>query len=282
MFEYLSAYLDAYATPAQKQLYLDACQTLVDHGVTAHVFAIDQDLAVAESLDSDIVFSSMNEILIPLYIEKLGEMGLVVDHEAPIHLLTDTLRGLLLVENYEDKETLSSMLDCDEGKEAAIADILAAMGQYQSAEYLPIIQDVSDELIARLREVVKSEPTDDQIDHQQVAAIRHRVERFLKLPEVEAVRPNLQLIAFELVSNGLKVGIPHEDLLEGRQDWLEHHKKPEEIAISLLSFILISATVEDDLLRDFSMELELLHIDPLVRTQAHVLASRLIKALLNG
>lgn len=279
MFEYLSAYLEAYATPAQKQLYLDACQTLVDHGVTAHVFAIDQDLAVAESLDSDIVFSSMNEILIPLYIEKLGEMGLVVDHEAPIHLLTDTLRGLLLVENYEDKETLSSMLDCDEGKEAAIADILAAMGQYQSAEYLPIIQDVSDELIARMREVVKSEPTDDQIDHQQVAAIRHRVERFLNLPDIQG---HLPILAFSLVRDGLKLGIPHEDLLEGRQEYLDSLKSPEKIAINLLAFILISATVEDDLLRDFSMELELLHIDPLVRTQAHVLASKLIKALLNG
>ena len=282
MFEYLTAYLNSFATPVQKQIYLDACQTLVDHGVTAHVFAIDQDLAVAESLDSDIVFSSMNEILIPLYIEKLGELGLTVVHEAELPLLVDTLKGLLLVENYEDKDTLSSILDCVEGKEAAVADILALMGSFQSAEYLPILQEASDELIDRLREVVKSEAGDEPIDQSLVNAIRYRVERFLALEDVNVYWTNNGIQAIKLVKDGLKVGIPHEDLLEGRQAFLDDLKKPDVIAIELLAFILISATVEDDLMRDFSMELELLHIDPLIRTQAHVLAQKMVKAVLNG
>lgn len=282
MFDYLTAYLNSFASPVQKQLYLDACQTLVDHGVTAHVFAIDQDLAVAESLDSDIVFSSINEILIPLYIEKLGEMGLVVNHDATLPLLTDMLKAILLVENYEDKDNLNSILDCVEGKEAAVADLLATLGSFQSAEYLPVIQEVSDELLERLREVLKNESLDDQIDQSLVAAIRYRVERFLALENVNIYRTNHGIKAITLVKDGLKLGMPHEDLLEGRQDFLDDLKKPETIAIELLAFILISATLEDDLLRDFSMELELLHIDPLVRTQSHVLAEKLVKAVLNG
>lgn len=282
MFEYLTAYLNSFATPVQKQIYLDACQTLVDHGVTAHVFAIDQDLAVAESLDSDIVFSSMNEILIPLYIEKLGELGLTVVHDAELPLLTDMLKGLLLVENYEDKDTLSSLLDCVEGKEAAIADLLALMGSFQSAEYLPILQEASDELIDRLREVVRSEAGDEPIDQSLVNAIRYRVERFLTLEDVNVYWTNNGIQAIKLVKDGLKVGIPHEDLLEGRQAFLDDLKKPDVIAIELLAFILISATVEDELMRDFSMELELLHIDPLIRTQAHVLAQKMVQAVLNG
>lgn len=282
MFEFLTAYLSAYATPAQKQIYLDACQTLVDNGVNAHVFAIDQDLAVAESLDSDIVFSSINEILIPLYLEKMGELGIVVSHEIDLPILVDMFKAMMLVENFEDKETVSDLLDCVEGKEAAVADIASLLGSRQAAEYLPFIQEVSDEAIERLREVVKTEPLDDIVDQSLVNAIRYRVERYLALEDVNVYWTNNGIQAIKLVKDGLKVGIPHEDLLEGRQEFLDNLKQPEVIAIELLAFIFISASTDDDIMRDFSMELELLHIDPLIRTQAHVLAQKMVKAALNG
>lgn len=271
MFEFLSAYLEVTVTPELKRVYLNACQTLVDHGVTDHVFALDQELAIADSLDSDVVLDSISGILLPIYRSTLGEFGIVLNDQATLAQAADVFQALATLENYDDQETINGLCDGPDGPEAALADLLQLTGSYTAAEYLPLFESVSDELIDRIAELNRQENLDELPPEEFLDNYRTRLHKLYGLAAAQT-RPSLRIEA--LLEDGTRLGLPYEEYTVAQRTYLDTCE-PQLLALELMGLLLASSLAENGILKAAAAELELLHLEQLKMTATHVAITKL-------
>lgn len=271
MFEFLSAYLEVTVTPELKRVYLNACQTLVDHGVTDHVFALDQEMAIADSLDSDVVLDSISGILLSIYRSTLGEFGIVVNDQATVAQAADVLQALATLENYDDQETINGLCDGPDGPEAALADLLQLTGSFTSAEYLPLFESVSVELLDRLAHLNRRENPEELPSGEFINNYRTRLHMLYTLAAAQS-HPNLRIEA--LLNDGARLGLPYEEYTVAQRSYLDTCD-PQLLAFELMGLLLASSLAENGILKAAAAELELLHLEQLKMTAAHVAFTKL-------
>jgi len=211
MFDLLAAYLDTLATPEQRQEILDACNTLVDCGVTAHHFAIEQEIGLADVVDHDLILGVCHSALVPAYSQAFSQLGVVVSEEATIGQMADILRALDGLDNYSDSETIIGLVQGEGDACDVLAEILPLTGQFPVETYLSLITYVSPDLLTQIEHLHK-EPA-EALDNTPVdnSAIVARLKRFLELPNVQAHAGSLVEGAIE---NGTRVGAPITELVE--------------------------------------------------------------------
>lgn len=273
MLELLSAYLEVNVTPEQKTSYLDACQALIDNGITEHVFLLEQNLAVSDSLDVDTAVSGFEEILLPFFTDIIGEFGIVLSESVTLSEAADVFRSLLVLENYEDKATVNALTSSDDGCEAALSDILELVGRYASVDYIRMFESVSDELLDRIAELTSSIAVEDNPSEETVDVCKHRLRLFLDLPEVDK---NKTPLIVGLLMNGARLGVDRHDLIAPHREYLETLSSPKSIASECIGLLLASKEENKDLQKAFGMELDLLHLEQLQRTAVHVAGSQFI------
>lgn len=235
MFETLAAYLDACVTPEQRKVCLDACNALVDAGVEDLQFMIEQELAVADSLDSDSVLGIAQGVLIPLYANVLSEFGVTLTEEANLAQYVDVFKALDQIDNYDDPETLQGYCDSPEGSQAALADILSVLGTAGSDEYLTILAYVSPSLLERISELTVRENVDELPKPAIVTEARERVVNYLKLPNVSAAATVFR----QALEDGLRLGMSLDALIAPYRSQLDG-MEPARLTIELLGFALAS------------------------------------------
>lgn len=211
MFETLTAYLDAAASPEQKALALDSCQTLLDAGIEHHDYMIEQELAVADDIDSDVIFNVLGNVLMPVFVHTLLQMGVQLDEDAPLAVANDILKGLLLIENHDDPQAITDLCQADESPEVILADLLEMVGSHTSADYLASLQEITPALISRIDELhqvrltAQSQPLPDM---QQLAHARARLSVL-----VSTLRDHEKAWSEALLEAGLRLGTNLDDLL---------------------------------------------------------------------
>lgn len=181
MYEALSAYLDAVATPEQKALCLESCYTLAEAGLDGPEDQIDQELAVTENIDGDFIVNLMENILIPYYRQVSLQFGITLTDEVSLKYVTDILKGLQLLENYDDPDTIVSLCQVDEDSAEILCDLLEIVGQYTSFDYHSQLDHVSHELIDKIAEIVQRptvrdtevNPSQEQIDRARVRVLAY-------------------------------------------------------------------------------------------------------------
>lgn len=266
MFEFLAAYLEANVTPETKQVFMDACTTLSENGFTDHEFVIEQDLMLADNLDSDIATSMITNYLLPVYRERLAEFGVFANDGLTLAMATDILKGLLSIDNYDDFDSINSRCDTFEGPEAALADILELVGAHSSDEYLTVLERVSPDQIARIESMTERVNEDDIVNQTQVDSIRSRMYALASaIGGMDKV-----VMANQYLAEGGKVGIPAGEIVAPYRERLDELTTAGDLARELLMLVAMSDTTIDNLNAAVKAELDLLHLKPMLLTAVDV------------
>jgi hypothetical protein len=241
MFETLAAYLDVAASPEQRAVCMDACQTLVEAGITDHEFLIDQELAVADSYDGDFLIHLHEELLKPIYVNVLREFGVRLTAEATLAQHVDVLKAMHAVDNYDDQQALLGYCESNDGAEAALADILELLGAYHSTEYLTVLDFVSPSVLERIAEICTQEPDEPLPASALVDRARVRVTKFLGLAETADLKEDS--VFRQAVVDGLRFGLSMDDAVAPYRTQLSERPAPQLVQ-ELVGFAL--STGNDD------------------------------------
>jgi hypothetical protein len=241
MFEVLATHLDALVSPEQKTLILEACEALLAVGITRHDLVIDNELSVMDSLDSDLALNVVDNILIPLYRQTLGEYGIVLEDDVQLKYLTDILTGLTRIENWSDLQTITDLCHADEEADAVLSDLLEMVGQYSSADYHSQMVSVNPALIDRIAETCEPKVYSELvIPEALVNIVRDRVRAFLISTEGDTVS---KWLLDQITDQGLRLGTPMAYLIQAHpieQDVWEK-LKPDDQARSMMALVMASA-----------------------------------------
>lgn len=218
MFDELTAYLELVATPEQKTLCLDACTTLLQIGEERHVEPIDDELLVAGSVEGDPLTNIMQGILLPTYVQVLNEYGIMLHRTLPLDIAVDLLKGLAVLDNYDNPEAILTMVETDHSPEEILAELMVLGGRFHAEDYLQHIREVSPDLLksieANASSVKVSNDQDLEPSPEVVERVRQRVRKYLE--RAGELNHYLQL----LLDDGLRLAIPFTYLLAGQIEYL--------------------------------------------------------------
>ena len=279
MFETLAAYLEATATPEQRAVCLDACQSLVEAGITDHSFLIEQELAVADSYDGDFLIHLQEETLKPIYVNILREFGVRLTEEATLARHVDVLKALHALDNYEDQQSLLGFCESNDGAEAALADILQLLGAYDSTEYLMVLDFVSPALLDRIVEICTAESTEALPTNEIVAVAQQRVTKYLTLPEAKDLDEHS--VFRTALTDGLRLGLSMDDLIAPYRSQLENITVPK-LMLELVGFALASGNDDAFMRTVLTKELDYHHLSPDQILKLDVAISHLLRQVFHA
>ncbi|QVD49162.1 hypothetical protein LUCX_92 [Xanthomonas phage vB_XciM_LucasX] len=234
MLDQLEAYLHTTATAPMRVLVMDCCHTLDAAGVDQHRYLLSNVLGVADSGDRDLVFEGIFGTLHPILTNTLKEFGIAVHPEIELAQLNSIMQGVQRISNWDDRETLNSLLDNVEGNEASLADILEITSDLSAGEYMLVLKSVSDDLIARIGEVTQAGNPEPQPDELLVAAAQKRL--CALLPKARFDEESVFIIALD---EGLRLGLPFEMAIEPHLEAL-HAVPVSKLGAELVAFAYAS------------------------------------------
>lgn len=266
MFKTLETYLDMSASPEQSAMILSACHALYDAGYTAHSSIIEQELAIADNLPDDLVLGLVNGYLLPLYVRTLSEFGITLNPDVKLPMATSILQAVMMLDNWADPESLIDAVSIEQSPEDALCAVLAIVGADTIEAYLEAIDEVSEDLVNRIRDV--NERAADTLESvgrsefitQRAAACVGRV-RALSA----ALRPEQYSLLGGYLADGGKLAMP-PNLLNNYVTELSQIKSVGEAAYQILA-LLCATTIEHIHLVYYTMHLlEQLDLDQLTFT----------------
>lgn len=238
----LEAYLDQATTSELGTIILTSCRVLAESGVSDHEFLLQQQLDTAEGLEFDVVYKQINLILSPLMRQALAEFGVYMDQETPLKMLNVTMESLNQIDDWGDNEAIYALADYDEGATEAFADVIEYVSNVPSAEILEHVNDVSVDLLTRIREATSAEGDEPQPDAQNVAAARQRLR--VLIPKVGLVSETS--VFLKALDDGLRLGMSYNATIAPHIDALMQ-LKPNQLAGELVVFAAASALPLDKL-----------------------------------
>lgn len=209
MLKDLEAYLDASTTPELGTLILDATQVLLDAGVDSHLFVIRNNIDIADGLEFDTVYEGIVGALMPLLTHTLRQFGIEVSTEATLAQLTSVLKAINLIDDWDDADSLNSLVRGDEDNETMLSDVLEVVGDMPSSEYMLVLVQVSPNLIERIIEITNRDVDGPQPDEVLVAAAQMRLRALL--PKAGFGEDSLFVSALD---NGLRLGQSFERIIQ--------------------------------------------------------------------
>lgn len=238
----LEAYLDQATTQELGTIILTSCRVLAQAGVSDHEFLLQQQLDTAEGLEFDVVYQQIHLVLTPLMRQALAEYGAYMNPETPLKVLNVTMESLNQIEDWGDNEAIYALAEYDEGAPEAFADVIEYVSNIPSAEILEHVDDVSVNLLARIREACSAEGSEPQPDPQNVAAARQRLR--VLIPRVGLVSETS--VFLKAIDGGLRLGTSYNATIAPHMDELMKLDK-SRIAGELVVFAAASALPLDKL-----------------------------------
>ncbi len=271
MFEVLAAHLDVLVPPEQKALIINACDALVLMGVTRHDVILDNELSVVDSIGNDVVLNMVDNTLIPLYRQTLGEFGIILEDEVHLRYLTDIMVGLTRIENWADQQSIADLCTSDEDADAVLSDLLEMVGQYSSADYHSQFQSVKPELIDRIAQTCEPQQYSElQIDPGIAALATQRVAHYrLAFSNPDSGFDIGRWLLEQIADEGLRPGTPMAYLsaahpLPNWESW-----KLDDQAAAVLGQVMASSTPAQQ-----EIEVACLYAEPYIHTPAEMIAFR--------
>lgn len=206
MFSELSDYLRDQISPERYDVLEDLTNALGDINAVEYEDELISLLSTADDKDPQELLLHVTTLITEVAYDTMSQLGVDLIPDAPLNLISDMLRALSSLEDYEDPQRLQALCEAEDGSEDVLATLLAELGAYEEVDYLTYIDSVNGSLVDRIESIaVTEEEIDDVAVAVDIAGIRRRVLDF---------RAQKELPAIALVKGGVKLGLPIDFLME--------------------------------------------------------------------
>jgi len=209
MFELLEGYLDAFTTPEMGSLILNSTKLLYDQGIESHVFQVQEAIYEAERGDEGSGMDSIPNLVEATVASAMRQMGVWVSEDSGLRDIYPIYRALTMIENYEDRESISIALDSEGDNVEVLADILHVVDGLSPELSLPHLELVRPELLVRIRDLVPGLESVEPINPIVAATVQGRLRRFVELNPI--TKDSVFSVALE---DGLRLGTSFEILMD--------------------------------------------------------------------
>lgn len=131
----------------------------------------------------------------------MDEFEISVDQDADLSKLISILEGLVLLPDYEDKDSVYGIIESGESSNEIFADLIELVTDLHENEVMQVITAVPSELFTRLMESV--DPQGDSNPSGDEQTNRALIE---KLKAYRDYTPNKDNFGFRLIRNGYAIG----------------------------------------------------------------------------
>lgn len=130
----------------------------------------------------------------------LHVQGVQINDEADLPTIKEIASSLLLVQNYEDKQTALSLVESDFDSEERLCELLQLVSTYSVDRLMVAIESVDEGVFMKLREVYTEEIDEviEQEDKQDIISRLKLMKTYIQYDEA---------IAFKLITKSVNVGM---------------------------------------------------------------------------
>lgn len=241
MLDRMQEYLDSVTTTVLSDLIMDATRTLTQTGQDVHHYQLQQAMDIAEGLDPSDAVESLQSVLLSNFREVLKQFGVYITEDTDLRTANSILKGITLIEDWDDPATLNGLTAALEGEEAALADILQIVGELTIGDYMNALDRVSPDLIVRIGELTSRDTSEPQPDSVAVAGAQMRLRELLNKGVLG--EDSLFVHAMDM---GMRLGLSFELAI---QPYLEElYQRPVgKLAPDLVAFAYASALATDEI-----------------------------------
>ncbi len=228
----VNEYLRLTATPEYCALAIETMKIFDDFDYSEH----EQDLlntvmapGVAEetSVVQDIHFTLMDACR-----EILGMHHITLVEDAPLELMNTVLRGIYLMQGWEDTVSLQRLLEQDSTPEEIFADIMHEVTGVDTVQITDALVDFDDAVNKRLAQILEGTLPENVQEDDDVSD-----DHLARLKNYNVFINNDKLVGLRLIRLGYRVGAPFENYyqkVKRHLDTLEPATFAQEIIVLLL------------------------------------------------
>lgn len=181
MFEELETYLLTITSPELTEVYITCLETLASAGITSTVDDLSDVLATESVVGRDQMINEIEAYLRSVMDATCNQFGVFLQDEFNIKYAEAIVRGLNLLTNWDDRETIESICLAELPPEDKLSDLLELVTEYSWVEYASTVARVTPGIFDRLLEQVTTTEDDfDAINNSPVAHIIVRVRSLLQ------------------------------------------------------------------------------------------------------
>lgn len=241
MLDRMQEYLDSVTNSALSALIMDATSTLTAAGQEVHLYQLQQAMDIGEGLEPDEALNGLQSVLMSNMRQVLMQFGVTLSDDTDLRCANSILKGIQLIEDWDDPVTLNGLTAALEGEEAALADILEIVGELTIGDYMNALERVSPDLIARINEITGADRPEPQPDSVAVAAATMRLRNLLNKGVLDE-----DSLFVRAMDEGMRLGLSFELTFE---PWLDrlYELKPSKLAVELVAFAFASAATTDEI-----------------------------------
>lgn len=240
MLDRMQEYLDSITTPALSDLIMDATRTLTAAGQDGHLYQLQQAMDIADGLEVGAALEGLQDVLAHNLDQVLRQFGVYLAEDTDLRTANSILKGIQLIEEWDDPVTLNGLTAALEGEESALADILQIVGDLTIGDYMNALERVSPDLITRIGELTNADTQEPQPDTVAVAGAQMRLRALLN----KGVLGEDSLFV-KAMDEGMRLGLSFELTF---QPYLEElYQRPvNKLAPDLVAFAYASAVSTDE------------------------------------
>jgi len=226
MLDILRQFVSTNTTPETLEAIEDAHDLFDRLEIPNYQQEFESFLMLDDVTDNGSTIEAIYDLTKTMQHQILSDHAMIVDKECQVSLLNIFIRGILDIQEYEDKEEIIRTTELDGSPEEIMADILALVTSLTASELLIHIERVNQFTITRIREIAENKD-DLPLDDEQTEEIMKRVSK-LNLFCLLVNNYNLK-ISF-LLQHGLQANYPFTVYADMLKDDMEG-MTPEQLAM---------------------------------------------------
>lgn len=149
MLEDLETFLRNNASPEFAGMLEDADKVLNRLGIVSHETGIIQQLMYINEKGIDLTRIGIAEVYNERLDHAIIQHGIVLNTSDMV-IKTDIVNGLLDIQNYEDADAISRIINSDDDPEGILSELLALVTAHDATDYHQVIVEVNPNLLSML------------------------------------------------------------------------------------------------------------------------------------
>lgn len=262
-------YLQLAATPEYCAVAAETMSIFTDFDYTEHEQELLNAVMGSGVAEESSVVQDVHFTLVEHCRELLGMHHITLVEDASLELMNTILRGLYLMQAWEDGVTLQRLLEQDSDPEAIFADVLHEVVGLDTTQVTDALVDFDDAVNKRLSQILQSSLPEVDLEEDEVS-----LEQITRLKNYSVFANNNKLIGLRLVRLGYRIGAPFENYFQKVKRHFDT-MAPESFAQEIIPLLLLGRDTWSSPSQSFNdfkamFELELdaaSKIDVLIREQ---------------
>lgn len=237
MFEDLADYLAGVVPEERVSLLIEICENLDDLTVHAIHDRVNEILSRVDNVDNATVIELLDQVLLDNLGTVLATYGITLDDDqydtSQLRTYNQILNTLLIIEHYEDPQSLLDIIQAGESPELIMATICEVVVDLPSYAFLECVSAVRPNVIVGLTNAMQR-PSADEEDTR-------RLEEYIIARLRLAVQNQRSGVFYDYIKQGGALGLPLDVMIEAigqRLDGLE----PKDAARQIWLLTLASDT----------------------------------------